>query len=72
MEALPATINGYICTDVKDVELAQKVIDPATRNPLRVAATDKHPVAAPVAEEELGVSHPDPRADVGRVVNVKV
>ena len=67
-------VNGYICRDCTDEELAKRGIDPAHPKDgpkgLQAAADKKSDAEASIAKEEVGVNRPAGVGPLGTQLNV--
>ena len=70
MDTLPATINGFFCRDAKDVQLAQKIIDPATTRASYAGPRTSQFSFSAAPQPELWVNRPNQSAARGAVVNL--
>lgn len=61
-------VNGYVCRNCADEELAKRGIDPA--HPKREFSGSEVYVAPPRDSTELGVNKPEATGDVGRKLNL--
>jgi hypothetical protein len=67
-------VNGYVCRDCTDEELAKRGVDPAhpkdAPKGVRAAADKKSEAEAPLSKEELGVNHPAAVGSLGTRLNI--
>lgn len=67
-------VNGYVCRDCTDEELAKRGIDPAHPKDgakgLKTATAQKNHAEASLSEAELGVNRPAAVGSVGTRLNV--
>jgi hypothetical protein len=66
-------VNGYVCRDCTDEELAKRGIDPAHPKDgakgIKTATDQKNPAAPSLSQAELGVNRPDALGPVGTRLN---